>query len=91
MPGAPRSDLVRRRRLIVLEITPITLKEAHAFVRRHHRHHKPTQGALFAIAASREGEVVGVAVVAFPVARMLRDGWTAELHNESIPRAGETG
>jgi len=71
-----------------LAITPITLREAHAFVREHHRHHKPVQGALFAIAASAVREagfcddgiaVVGVAIVAMPVARMLQDGWTAEV------------
>ena len=60
-------------------ITPVTLREAFAFVAEHHRHHKAPQGALFAIAASEDNEVVGVAIVGKPVARMANDGWTAEV------------
>ena len=58
---------------------PITLREARAFVSRVHRHHKAPQGGLFAVAASEGEEVVGVAIVGRPVARMLNDGWTAEV------------
>lgn len=32
-----------------LEIVPITLKEANAFVEQHHRHHKPTVGHKFGL------------------------------------------
>lgn len=60
-------------------ITPVTLREAFAFVAEHHRHHKAPQGALFAIAASEEDKVVGVAIVGKPVARLANDGWTAEV------------
>lgn len=64
----------------MLDVTPITLKEAHVFVRDTHRHHKPAQGALFAIAASdRDGIVRAVAVVGRPVSRHLQDGWTVEV------------
>lgn len=28
----------------MLELVPITLKEANAFVEQHHRHHKPVVG-----------------------------------------------
>ena len=62
-----------------MRITPITLREASAFVEKHHRHHKPPQGALFAIAASEGDQVVGVAIVGRPVARLANDGWTAEV------------
>lgn len=62
-----------------MQITPITLREAAAFVAEHHRHHKPPQGALFAIAVSEGNAVVGVAVIGRPVARMANDGWTAEV------------
>jgi hypothetical protein len=62
-----------------MQITPITLREAAAFVAEHHRHHKPPQGALFAIAVSEGDTVVGVAVIGRPVARMANDGWTAEV------------
>ncbi len=63
----------------MLTITPITQREANAYVAQHHRHHKPVTGAIFCVAAS-EGETVhGVAIVGRPVARALQDGWTAEV------------
>lgn len=63
----------------MLTVQPITLREARAFVTRVHRHHKAPQGGLFAVAAS-EGDVVrAVVIVGQPVARMLNDGWTAEV------------
>lgn len=63
-----------------LDITPIDLAEANAFVARHHRHHKPVPGAKFSLAASVSGIVVGVAIVGRPVARMADDGWTLEVN-----------
>lgn len=62
-----------------LELCPITQKEAFAFVERHHRHHKPPAGSIFQIGLSLDGEIVGVAIVCRPAARMLQDGWTAEV------------
>lgn len=38
----------------MLELVPITLKEANAFVEQHHRHHKPVVGHKFSIAAMAE-------------------------------------
>ena len=65
----------------MLSLCPITLCEAFLFVRRHHRHHRPPQGGLFAVACTLEGsdEVCGVAIVGRPIARRLDDGWTAEV------------
>lgn len=63
----------------MLILTPITISEARIFVRRHHRHHKPPQGGLFAVAVSDGEDVCGVAIVGRPVARALQDGWTAEV------------
>lgn len=62
-----------------LTLCPITLTEAHRFVGQHHRHHKPAQGALFAVAAELDAQIVGVAVIGRPVSRMLQDGYTAEV------------
>jgi hypothetical protein len=62
-----------------MNVSPITLKEARAYVGRVHRHHKPPQGGLFAIAAAEGEDVVGVVIVGRPVARHLDDGFTAEV------------
>jgi len=62
-----------------LELVPCTISDASAFVAQHHRHHKPPQGGLFAVAVGFGEEVVGVAIVGRPVARGLGDGWTAEV------------
>lgn len=62
-----------------LSVVPCTLKEAHAFVRANHRHHRPAQGGLFAVGAAKEGAIVAVVIVGRPVARHLQDGWTAEV------------
>ena len=61
-------------------IVPVTLDEANAFVREHHRHHKPVPGAKFCIAVALAGSVVGVAIVGRPIARMIDDGWTLEVN-----------
>lgn len=49
--------------------TPLTLREARAYVARHHRHHGAPQGGFFAVGATCDGEIVGVAIVGRPVAR----------------------
>lgn len=63
----------------MLQIVPISLDEANAFVERLHRHHRPVPGAKFCIAVACAEVVVGVAIVGRPVARMLDDGWTLEV------------
>jgi hypothetical protein len=60
-------------------LQPITRREAHAFIRAHHRHHRPDQGDKFCIGANNGDTVVGVVVVGRPRARLLDDGWTAEV------------
>lgn len=64
----------------MLEIVPITLAEANAFVAQHHRHHKPVVGHKFSIGCSSGDHIVGVAIVGRPVARYLDDGWTLEVN-----------
>lgn len=60
-------------------IERIGLDEANAFVTRLHRHHKPVVGHLFSLGAAHAGNIVGVAIVGRPVARMRDDGRTAEV------------
>lgn len=62
-----------------LQVVPIEFDEACAFIRRHHRHHKPPQGMKFSIAVSFDEKVVGVAIVGRPVSRHLDNGWTLEV------------
>jgi hypothetical protein len=57
----------------------VKLDEANAFVAARHRHHKPVIGHLFSLGAVLDGELVGVAIVGRPVARMRDDGLTAEV------------
>lgn len=62
------------------EIVPLPLDEANAFVQQHHRHHGRVVGHKFSVGvANEEAEVVGVAIVSRPVARMLDDGLTLEI------------
>lgn len=63
----------------MLDLQPITFREACAFVTAHHRHHRPPQGHLFSVAVNDGTDVVGVAIVGRPVARMLQNGYTAEV------------
>lgn len=64
-----------------LHLVPVSLRTANAFVQEHHRHHRPVQGAKFALAvAPGHGDCIcGVAIVGRPVARHLDDGWTLEV------------
>ena len=63
----------------MLELVPISLKKANAYVAEHHRHHKPVVGHKFSVAASEDGRIVGVAIVGRPVSRYLDDGNTLEV------------
>ncbi len=65
---------------MTLQITPIALDEANAFVALLHRHHKPVPGAKFCIACSDGEKVRGVVIVGRPVARHSDDGWTLEVN-----------
>jgi hypothetical protein len=63
----------------VIEVVPMTLTEAKAYITEHHRHHQAPQGGLFAIGASNGEAIVGVVIVGRPVARMADNGWTVEV------------
>lgn len=69
-------DNARMRKFVLQRLD---LGEANAFVAQHHRHHKPVVGHLFSLGAALGEEIVGVAIVGRPVARMRDDGSTAEV------------
>jgi hypothetical protein len=62
-----------------LTLAPISLADANAFVARLHRHHQPVVGHKFSLAAMKNGEVIGVAIIGRPVSRMRQDGRTLEV------------
>ena len=64
----------------MLEVCPLTLKEANAFVEQYHRHHSPVVGHKFSIGCSDGEKIVGVVIVGRPVSRHLDDGWTLEVN-----------
>jgi len=64
---------------VKLTIERLELAEANAFVREHHRHHKPVVGHVFSIGAALDGKIVGIAIVGRPVSRHRDDGVTAEV------------
>lgn len=62
-----------------LEVIPVTLRVANAFVEQHHRHHDPATGHKFSIGVTANGKLVGVAIAGRPVAGALDDGRTLEV------------
>lgn len=64
-----------------LTVVPMTLREANDFVEAYHRHNGRTSrdGGKFAIGASDGEQLVGVAIVGRPLARLLNDAYTAEV------------
>lgn len=62
-----------------LELIPVELDDANAFVERLHRHHGEVVGHKFSLGAVLVGKLVGVVIVGRPVARGRDDGWTLEV------------
>jgi hypothetical protein len=63
-----------------LLVVPMTLEEANAFIKQHHRTHRPVVSHKFSLGvATADGMIVGVATVGRPLARHLDDGWTLEV------------
>lgn len=62
----------------MLRIVPMKHATANDFVRRLHRHSRPTLGAIFCVGVA-DDDVRGVAIVGRPVARHLDDGATVEI------------
>tara|TARA_R100001086_G_scaffold19155_1_gene9258 strand:- start:352 stop:807 length:456 start_codon:yes stop_codon:yes gene_type:complete len=67
-----------------MNLIPVTIRTAKAFVTEVHRHHKAPQGALFAVGVSEGDDLVGVAIIGRPVARALQDGFTAEVTRVAV-------
>ena len=63
----------------MLELQPITYKEACRYIKAFHRHHLPPQGWKFGIAVNDGEKVVGVITIGRPVARHKDNGWTLEV------------
>jgi len=63
----------------MLEIVPISFKDACAFIKKNHRHHPPPQGHKFSIGLSNGQRLIGVAISGRPIARKLDNGTTAEV------------
>lgn len=64
---------------MALQLAPITLRAANAVIEKWHRHHKPVRGCVSCVSVRSGDETVGVAIIGRPVARMLQDGYTAEV------------
>lgn len=62
-----------------MELTPITLRQAKAFVNEHHRHNAAPQGHKFSIGLTDGKALIGVCIVGRPTARHMDDGKTAEV------------
>jgi hypothetical protein len=65
---------------MMLEIRPITLRAASAYINAYHRHHRATVGCKFAIGCFDGETMVGCAVCGRPVSRILDDGLTLEVN-----------
>lgn len=63
-----------------MQVIPVSLAEANAFVAKYHRHHKPVRGHKFSIGCMIDGRLVGVAIVGRPVSRYLDNGLTLEVN-----------
>lgn len=63
----------------MLNIRPIILRDANAYVAQHHRHNMPTNGHKWSLACYDDDRLCGVAIAGQPVARKLDDGLTIEV------------
>lgn len=63
----------------MLEVRPVSLAQANAFIIDKHRHHDKVQGHKFSEGVYDGDKLVGVAVVGRPVSRHLDDGKTLEV------------
>jgi hypothetical protein len=76
-----------------IRFIPLTLRQANDFVDQYHRHSARTanDGGKFAIGLEHDGELVGVAIVGRPVARLLQNPETAEILRLCVSPAAPKG
>ena len=79
MTGLPRKPLDSPKGGELLELQPISYREACEFIKIHHSHHLPPQGWKFGIAVNDGNKIVGVVTVGRPVSRHLDNGLTLEV------------
>ena len=63
-------------------VKPISIKQANEFIKKFHRHHRPTirNTGRWALAATDiKQNIVGVVIASSPVSATLMDGYTLEL------------
>jgi hypothetical protein len=65
---------------MALELVPVNLDQANDFVRRLHRHSKPTVSHKLSVGVRVQETLCGVAIAGRPVSRVLDDGWTIEIY-----------
>lgn len=70
----------------MLQLCPITWKEACAFIALHHSHHMPGSGWKFGVGVNDGEKLVGVVTVGRPVSRVLDDGFTLEVTRNCTDR-----
>jgi hypothetical protein len=71
--AAPRHDRPH------LTLVPISQKVANAYVAEHHRHNRPVAACITVVGVQEGERLCGVAIIGRPVARMLDDGYSAEV------------
>jgi len=65
---------------VKLYVVPINQRQANDYIRAFHRHNQPVHYSIGQLAvADDDGLIRGVAIIDMPKARMLNDGWTAEV------------
>lgn len=62
---------------MTLALTPITLREANAYLADHHRHSKPVRGQKLAVGLTDGEALRGVAVWGRPISRVIQENPSA--------------
>jgi len=71
-----------------LRLVPVSLREARAFVARHHNHCPPPAGWRFGHGVRNGHELIGVVMVGRPVARLIDNTTTVEINRLCVRRDG---